>query len=83
VDVQDKVTVARGVLGIVLGLVSYALIPFSIVVAMSLSLVGYAVSVFVSKALGAQTKWDLYLRATHVYFATWLLIVIVAYNLSL
>ena len=82
-DVEDKITLMRGSLGAVMGFVSFLTLSLSEVVSLAIPLVGYAVSVAVSKAIGGRSKWDLYLKGTYVYFLAWLLIVILAYNLSL
>ena len=66
-----------------MGVVSFFTLSFSEVVSIAMSLVGYAISVALSKAIGGRSKWDLYLKGTYVYFLAWLLIVILAYNLSL
>jgi hypothetical protein len=81
VDLQDKITVMRGVLGCIVGVLSVLTLSLSIPLAFALPIVGYGVSAVVARLLGAQSKWDLYLRATYVYFAAWLLILIVIYNL--
>ena len=82
-DFQDKITLMRGLLGVVAGFVSFLLIPLSEALTLAMSLIGYAVSVVVTRLMGGKSKWDLYLRGAYVYFLAWLLIVILAYNLSL
>ncbi len=82
-DLQDKITLLRGLLGTVFGAISYFTVTLSVVLSLIVPLIGYAVSVVLVKVLGGEKKWDLYLRGVYVYFLTWLLIVIVAYNLSL
>ncbi|MCQ4384713.1 MAG: hypothetical protein NO115_01840 [Sulfolobales archaeon] len=80
-DLQDKITVMRGVLGCVVGVLSVLTLSLSIPLAFALPIVGYGTSAVIARLLGAQSKWDLYLRATYVYFAAWLLILLVVYNL--
>lgn len=80
-DLQDKITVMRGVLGCIVGVLSVLTLSLSIPLAFVLPIVGYGASAVIARLLGAQSKWDLYLRATYVYFAAWLLILLVIYNL--
>ncbi|MEM1626183.1 MAG: hypothetical protein QXV69_02705 [Sulfolobaceae archaeon] len=80
-NTEDKILIARSILGFIGGIISGVLSLFNINISLFIIIIIYSLSIFISKIFGASSKYDLYLRGTLVFFISWFLILLVIYNI--
>ncbi|EWG07361.1 MAG: hypothetical protein ASUL_05196 [Candidatus Aramenus sulfurataquae] len=79
-DIEDKILLLRGVLGVIAGAISSFV--GSIVSAGVVAIIGYVLSVLVVYAMfKLGKKWLLFGKGTLTYVVAWFLILVLVYNI--
>ncbi|MBP1356944.1 MAG: hypothetical protein JZD40_00400 [Sulfolobus sp.] len=78
-EIEDKVLVWRGILGVIAGIISYFIIHYAILIA----ILFYVASIFLVMYLyKRRDRSVVYFKGITILFATWFLILLILYNIQ-
>jgi hypothetical protein len=79
-NLEDKIQLTRGIIGIISGIISGILSLYGIYYSATIVILSYILSILIVIRMGASNKYDIYIRGSLVLYLSWFLILVLIYN---